>query len=156
MFWKRRPRIEPVRVGDEIDDTCAVLTMIARHHGRDVEPYEVLRFLEQVAEEPELDRSALDIINAARELGLEANGLQIEHPLGFSQLTYPCVGHVTAGRNHGPAFVVLEAKHGPQLSIIDPYLDRAVEAIDDFVRRSSGVVIVFEPGQPLPTAKLRT
>lgn len=153
MFWRRR--IEPIQVGGEIDDTCAVLTMIARFHGRDVDTAEVLRFLEQVAEEPELDRSAADIIHAAAELGLAASGLQVEHPLGFAQVTYPCVGHVVASEERGPAFVVLEALTKQQLSIVDPYTTRSVEHLDTFYRRSSGVVVVFEPGQQLPPAVLR-
>ena len=150
-----RPRIEPIRVGGEIDDTCAVLTMIARYHGREVEPDDVDHFLSQVAEHPELDRSALDLINAAAELGLFASALQLEHPMGFSQLTYPCVAHVVAGEDRGPAFVVIEAMTGHQLSIIDPYSTRSVEPIASFYPRSSGVVIVFEPGQQLPPAVLR-
>ncbi len=149
-----RTRIEPIQVGGEIDDTCATLTMIARYHGREVEPDEVDRFLSQVAEDPELDRSAADIIRAAAELGLIARGLQLEHPAGFSELTYPCIGHVVVGA-HVPAFVVIEAKTGEQLSIIDPYAARSVEPIASFYRRSSGVVLVFEPGQQLPSAVLR-
>ncbi len=154
MFWRRR-RIELVPVGGEIDDTCAVLTMIARFHGRDVDPAEVLNFLEQVAEEPELDRSAADIIQAAAELGLSATGVQVEHPLGFAQLTYPCVGHLAASADRGSAFVVLEALAGQQLSIVDPYTTRSSLPIEELFRRSSGVVIVFELGQQLPPAVLR-
>lgn len=151
MFWRRK-RIEPVRVAGEIDDTCAVLTMIARYHGRDVEPDEVLRFLEQVAEEPELDRSAMDIIRAAAELGLIARGLRVEHQAGFTELSYPCVAHVVSS---APAFVVIEAMRGATLDIVDPYTTRTSESIESFYRRSSGVVLVFEPGQQLPSARLR-
>lgn len=155
MFWRRR-RIEPIQVGGEIDDTCAVLTMIARFYGRDVDPTEVLHFLEQVAEEPELDRSAGDIIQAAAELGLSASGVQVEHPLGFAQLTYPCVGHIIATATRGPAFVVLAALSGQQLAIVDPYTaTRDSESIEAFFQRSSGIVIVFELGQQLPPAVLR-
>lgn len=153
MFWRRK-RIELVRVGDDIDDTCAVLTMIARYHGRDLEPGEVLRFLEQVAEEPELDRSAMDIINAAAELGLIARGLQLQHQAGFNELTYPCIGHLVSG-DHTPAFVVIEAIRGVMLDLVDPYTTRKTESVLSFYQRSSGVVLVFERGQPLPSATLR-
>lgn len=156
LFGKRE-RIEPVMAEGEIDDACAVLTMIARFHGRDVDPSMVERFIDQVAEAPS-GRSAMDLLNAAAQLGLHVTGIQVEQPVGFGELTYPCIGHVVTGDRKAPDspayFVVLESLRSGQLSIIDPLKGRRVEGVGEFFARTSGVVLVFEPGHDIPKAVL--
>lgn len=161
LFGRREP-IEPVMAVDEIDDACAVLTMVARFHGRDVDPPMVERFIDGVAEDPR-GRNAMDLVNAAAQLGLLVKGIKVEQPGGFGELLYPCIGHVVVtGDREAPDspayFVVLETFSAAtgQLSIIDPLKGRRVEAGDEFFRRTSGVVLLFEPGQAIPKAVLRS
>lgn len=155
--------MEPVLADDTIDDTCAVLTMVARFHGRSIEPSKVDAMLRRLGAEP-YQRDAANLVDGAAELGLRARGLELDRAADIAALTFPCVAHLLASGERDPDsfggagyFVLLERiylQHA-ELSVIDPYSSRDREPVTHLFSRGSGVFITFEPGHKIPRAILR-
>jgi ABC-type bacteriocin/lantibiotic exporter with double-glycine peptidase domain len=152
--------VDPVLAGDTIDDACAVLTMMARYHGRAVEPSAVDAILRRVSPNPG-GRTASDLIEGAAELGMRGRAIQIDLLPRVEMIPFPCVGHVLTGeRAPGGVggvgyFVFLANLLEKELSIIDPYKGFVWEPGADWFSRSSGLVVIFEAGHRIPRATLR-
>jgi len=114
---------------------AACLAMVLAYYGRWV-ALEKLRVICGVSRD---GSKAINIVKAARTLGLKAQGKRME-PAELKQLAAPAILFVNM--NH---FVVFEGvtKHGVQIN--DPGNGRRTVAAEEFDGMFSGIALVFEP-----------
>lgn len=113
---------------------AAALAMVLAWHGRWV-PLETLRVMCGVSRD---GSKAVNILKAARSLGLQAKGMRLE-PADFKSLTLPAILFVDM--NH---FVVLEGTEPGWAYLNDPANGRRKVSAADFDGMFSGVALVFE------------
>jgi len=162
LFAPRKPRLTKVDIVMEDDDAVACLAMILRHR-RAVVPIDEIRAA--IYSEGSALPTALDIVRAARHFGLPCRGVRPDvGDLRF--LPLPCVAHLRNDEGPYPrieregmdgSFVLVEALGREMLSIIDPkQKGRRLIWIDAFLRRASGIFLLFDsPGRhPARRARL--
>lgn len=117
---------------------AACMTMILAYYGKYIT-------LEQAREDCGVSRdgqSALNIIKAARNYGMNANGYKME-PEAFKSFTeFPCIIHW--GFNH---FVVLSGMRNGKAYINDPALGERVVSMEEFDEQFTGIVLAMTPGK---------
>jgi len=84
--------------------------------------------------------TALMIVQAARELGLDAQAFR-HTPEGLADVSLPAILHW-----QGVHFVVLEAWGEKAVKIVDPALGRRTLTPEEFAAGYSGVTLTFAPG----------
>jgi ABC-type bacteriocin/lantibiotic exporter with double-glycine peptidase domain len=114
---------------------AAALAMVLAHYGRWV-PLEELRVLCGVSRD---GSKAINVVKAARRLGLEAQGKRLE-PADLSGLPVPAILFVNM--NH---FVVFEGVTPRGFQINDPAGGRRTVPADEFDGMFSGLVLAFTP-----------
>lgn len=130
---------------------AAALAMVLAHHGR-WESLEQLRMLCGVSRD---GSKAVNILKAARSLGLDAKGMRLE-PADLAHIPLPAILFVDM--NH---FVVLEGRRGDGFQLNDPAVGRRRVGREEFDAMFSGIALVFAPGpefrrQGTPRGVLRT
>ncbi|MGB7479064.1 MAG: NHLP family bacteriocin export ABC transporter peptidase/permease/ATPase subunit [Burkholderiaceae bacterium] len=113
---------------------AAALAMVLAHHGRWV-PMEELRVLCGISRD---GSKALNLVKAARMLGLDARGVRLE-PQGLAEIPLPAILFVDM--NH---FVVLEGSSPGWFHVNDPAGGRRRIAAAEFDGMFSGVALIFE------------
>ena len=114
---------------------AAALAMVLAHYGRWV-PLEELRVLCGVSRD---GSKALNVVKAARRLGLQAQGKRLE-PADLASLPVPAILFVNM--NH---FVVFEGVTPRGFQINDPAGGRRTVPADEFDGMFSGLVLAFTP-----------
>lgn len=113
---------------------AAALAMVLAYHGRWV-PLEILRVMCGVSRD---GSKAINIVKAARSLGLQAKGIRLD-PVDFKALSLPAILFVDM--NH---FVVLEGTEPGWAYLNDPANGRRKVSAEDFDGMFSGIALVFE------------
>lgn len=113
---------------------AAALAMVLAYHGRWV-PLEELRALCGVSRD---GSKAVNILKAARSLGMQAKGMRLE-PADLGSIPLPAILFVNM--NH---FVVLEGTAPDGFYLNDPAGGRRKVGTEDFDGMFSGVALVFE------------
>jgi len=114
---------------------AACLAMVLAYYGRWV-PLENLRVICGVSRD---GSKAINIVKAARTLGLKAQGKRLE-PKELANLAAPAILFVNM--NH---FVVFEGVTNDGIQINDPGNGRRTVAMDEFDGMFSGIALAFEP-----------
>jgi len=146
----RRPVLGVVRTPtilqiEALECGAAALAMVLAHYGRWV-PLEELRVLCGVSRD---GSKAINVVKAARNLGLKAQGKRLE-PADLASLPVPAILFVNM--NH---FVVFEGVTKQGFQINDPGGGRRTIPADEFDGMFSGLVLALEPSddfQPGGTA----
>lgn len=120
---------------------AAALAMVLAHHGLWL-PLEELRVLCGVSRD---GSKALNLLKAARSLGMEAKG-QRREPAELAQLAVPAILFVNM--NH---FVVFEGVVKQGFRINDPANGRRVVSPEEFDGMFTGLLLVFTPGPDFQT-----
>jgi ABC-type bacteriocin/lantibiotic exporter with double-glycine peptidase domain len=116
----------------------ACLAMVLAHHGRDASVDELRGRLGTGRD----GTTGLDLVRAARGLGLEARGFRVEDPEALAGLPLPAIAHY--GRGH---FVVVErVRAGRSLRVVDPQRGRVETSWADFLAEFSGIVVLLQAG----------
>ena len=115
---------------------AAALAMVLAHHGRWL-PLEELRLLCGVSRD---GSQAVNLLKAARSLGLEAKG-QRREPSELARVPVPAILFVNM--NH---FVVFEGVVKQGFRINDPAGGRRVVAAAEFEGMFTGILLAFTPG----------
>ena len=136
----RRPVLGVVRTPtilqiEALECGAAALAMVLAHYGRWV-PLEELRVLCGVSRD---GSKAINVVKAARSLGLKAQGKRQE-PADLASLPVPAILFVNM--NH---FVVFEGVTKQGFQINDPAGGRRTIPADEFDGMFSGLVLAFEP-----------
>jgi NHLM bacteriocin system ABC transporter peptidase/ATP-binding protein len=136
----RRPILGVVRTPtilqiEALECGAAALGMVLAHYGRWV-PLEELRVLCGVSRD---GSKAINVVKAARSLGLKAQGKRLE-PADLASLPVPAILFVNM--NH---FVVFEGVTKRGFQINDPVGGRRTVTADEFDGMFSGLVLAFEP-----------
>jgi len=136
----RRPVLGVVRTPtilqiEALECGAAALAMVLAHYGRWV-PLEELRVLCGVSRD---GSKAINVVKAARSLGLKAQGKRQE-PADLASLPVPAILFVNM--NH---FVVFEGVTKQGFQINDPGGGRRTIPADEFDGMFSGLVLTFEP-----------
>jgi NHLM bacteriocin system ABC transporter peptidase/ATP-binding protein len=121
---------------EAVECGAASLAMVLAYHGR-WESLEQLRLLCGVSRD---GSKALNLVKAARGLGLTAKGMRLE-PERLHEIPLPAILFVNM--NH---FVVLEGTEPGWAWLNDPASGRRKVSIDEFDAMFSGIVLVFEKG----------
>lgn len=121
---------------EAVECGAASLAMVLAHHGR-WEPLEQLRVLCGVSRD---GSKALNIVKAARSLGLTARGMRLE-PDRLNEIPLPAILFVNM--NH---FVVLEGTEPNWVWLNDPAVGKRRVSAEEFDASFSGIVLVFEKG----------
>ncbi len=134
----KKPRFQRVKTPtilqmEALECGAAALAMVLAHHKRWV-PLEELRVLCGVSRD---GSKALNIVKAARSLGMDAKGMRLE-PQGLHSLALPAI--IFVNMNH---FVVLEGTGPKCFYINDPATGRREVNADDFDGMFSGIALVF-------------
>lgn len=116
---------------------AAALAMVLAYHGRWV-PLEELRVLCGVSRD---GSKAVNILKAARSLGLHAKGMRLE-PSSLGSIQLPAILFVDM--NH---FVVLEGCEPGWVYLNDPAVGRRKVSAADFDGMFSGIALVFEKSE---------
>jgi ATP-binding cassette, subfamily B, bacterial len=130
----RRPRIPVIQQLTETECGAACLAMVLAHHGRHVRVDEVRDVLDSGRD----GSTALALIEAARQLGLDAWGARLE-PEALDQLPRGSVLHWNFSH-----YVVFEGQGRRHVDIIDPAMGRRRVSRDELGRCFTGVALVFE------------
>lgn len=120
---------------EAVECGAASLAMVLGHFGLYL-PLEEIRVKAGVTRD---GSNALNMINAARDLGLDAAAFKREPDqlaeLGFPQILFWEFNH----------FVVLEGRKGSRFQINDPAVGRRLLSADEFSRSFTGVTMAFTP-----------
>lgn len=116
---------------------AASLAMICAYHGRHI-PLEQMRIETGVSRD---GCSAVNIMRAAKRLGLECHGYKIE-PQNLMQIELPCIIHWNF--NH---FLVLEGFRGEDVLLNDPAVGRRRITMHELDEGFTGVAMTFRPTQ---------
>lgn len=132
----RTPRVKTPTIlqMEALECGAAALAMVLAHHGRWV-PLEELRVLCGVSRD---GSKAVNVVKAARSLGLKAKGLRLE-PAGLASISLPAILFVDM--NH---FVVLEGLEPGWAYLNDPAVGRRKVSAAEFNGMFSGIALVFE------------
>jgi ATP-binding cassette, subfamily B, bacterial CvaB/MchF/RaxB len=133
--WLSSARSKPVLQTEAAECGLASLTMVARHHGHDVNLAGLRRRYPtsiQGATLPQLMAIATDLGMAPRAVRLELTDL--------GQLALPAVLHWDL--NH---FVVLESVGGNRAVVLDPASGRRIYTLDELSRHFTGVALELKP-----------
>ncbi|HWK70200.1 NHLP family bacteriocin export ABC transporter peptidase/permease/ATPase subunit [Pollutimonas sp. M17] len=130
---KRRIRTPTILQMEALECGAAALAMVLAYHGRWT-PLEELRTLCGVSRD---GSKALNILKAARSLGMDAKGMRLE-PAGLANIALPAILFVDM--NH---FVVLEGVGPDGFHLNDPAIGRRKVSAEDFDGMFSGIALVF-------------
>lgn len=130
---------------DQRDCGVAALAMILKHHGSSYS----LAYLRELAQTSREGTSALGLVEAAKQLGLETQAIRADLDL-FKQdnLTYPFIVHVVKDGGLQHYYTVFGQFKG-QVVIGDPDPSKKVikMSLEDFAKEWTGVALFFEPGE---------
>ncbi|UXA68174.1 peptidase domain-containing ABC transporter [Xanthomonas prunicola] len=146
------PRLEPVLQSEAAECGLACLTMIARHHGHEVD----LNSLRRRYGSSLKGTSLAQLIATGRNLGFDARALRAEMDY-IPRLEMPCVLHWDL--NH---FVVLERVDRRGARILDPANGARILPLQEVGRHFTGVALEltpsanFEPIKDVEHVRLRT
>ncbi len=117
---------------------AACLTMILAYYGKWIP-------LEQVRSDCGVSRdgsSAVNVLKAARNYGLEASGFRYEPESLRESGTFPCIIHWNF--NH---FVVCDGFKGDKVYLNDPARGTVAVSMEEFDESFTGVALMFKPGE---------
>ncbi len=118
-----------------MDCGIACLAMVLSYHGRRTK----LDELRQVVGRGRSGSTARDLLHAARKLGLDGQGVQVEN----DQVGYLEPGAILHWK--GVHFVVFERLRGNRVDIIDPASGPETLSLDEFNRAFTHVALLLEP-----------
>jgi ABC-type bacteriocin/lantibiotic exporter with double-glycine peptidase domain len=133
----RSRRVPVILQMNAVECGAACLAMILNYHGRQTDVGECR------------DRcrmgpgglTALNIVQAAREIGLHVNALSLS-PNALDEITLPAIVHWDF--NH---FLVLERWLPGKVQVVDPGVGRRELTAEEFDAGFTGVILTFEPGE---------
>lgn len=133
MGYRRVPYIPQVS-----NDDCgaAALAMVMAYHGRDMPLAEVRKSFGADA------TSAFAVINAARQNGFDAEGVQVD-PDALADFSLPAILHWKSVH-----FVVLESISAVGATLVDPACGPRFVSREEIRESFSGVALIFEPREP--------
>src|ERR687886_407765 len=133
----RTKRVPEVRQMSEVECGLACLTMILNHHGYGISLSE-LRTKTSVSRD---GLSALELVRAARDYGLQVRALSLPRN-DFRFVKLPAIVHWEFDH-----FLVLERWSSKHVDVVDPARGRCRLTHDEFDGGFTGVVIILEPGK---------
>lgn len=136
----RLGRVPFVPQADVAECGSSCLAMILAYHGTWV-PTPELRRACNVSRN---GSSALDLVNAARAYGLQAQGIRIDEVAGLGKLSLPAILHWDFSH-----YVVLERVGRRHAVIVDPRFGRISVPHDHVGRHFTGIALALEPGPRL-------
>lgn len=135
-FGLVRRRVKVVHQMEVAECGAACLVMVLGYHGCHV-PLPEMREACAVGRD---GANAFNILQAARQYGLAAVALKVEHPSDLRKIKLPAILHWDF--NH---FVVLNKVRRRGLSIVDPNGGRFHVTMAEVGRRFTGIALCFEP-----------
>ncbi len=130
---------------DQRDCGVATLAMILKHYDSSYS----LAYLRELAQTSREGTSALGLVEAAKQLGLETQSIRADLDL-FKQenLSYPFIAHVVKDGGLQHYYTVFGQAKG-QVVVGDPDPSKKVikMSLEDFDKEWTGVALFFEPGK---------
>ena len=130
---------------DQRDCGVAALAMILKNYGSSYS----LTYLRELAQTSREGTSALGLVEAAKQLGLETQAIRADLDL-FKQenLSYPFIAHVVKDGGLQHYYTVFGQAKG-QVIVGDPDPSKKVikMSLEDFDKEWTGVALFFEPGK---------
>lgn len=130
---------------DQRDCGVAALAMILKNYGSSYS----LAYLRELAQTSREGTSALGLVEAAKQLGLETQAIRADLDL-FKQenLSYPFIAHVVKDGGLQHYYTVFGQAKG-QVVVGDPDPSKKVikMSLEDFDKEWTGVALFFEPGE---------
>ncbi|MDU5562738.1 MAG: peptide cleavage/export ABC transporter [Streptococcus vestibularis] len=130
---------------DQRDCGVAALAMILKNYGSSYS----LAYLRELAQTSREGTSALGLVEAAKQLGLETQAIRADLDL-FKQenLSYPFIAHVVKDGGLQHYYTVFGQAKG-QVVVGDPDPSKKVikMSLEDFDKEWTGVALFFEPGK---------
>lgn len=130
---------------DQRDCGVAALAMILKHYGSSYS----LAYLRELAQTSREGTSALGLVEAAKQLGLETQAIRTDLDL-FKQenLSYPFIAHVVKDGGLQHYYTVFGQAKG-QVVVGDPDPSKKVikMSLEEFAKEWTGVALFFEPGE---------
>ncbi|WP_303267435.1 peptide cleavage/export ABC transporter [Streptococcus vestibularis] len=130
---------------DQRDCGVAALAMILKHYGSSYS----LAYLRELAQTSREGTSALGLVEAAKQLGLETQAIRADLDL-FKQenLSYPFIAHVVKDGGLQHYYTVFgQAKGQVVVGDPDPSTKVIKMSLEDFDKEWTGVALFFEPGK---------
>ena len=130
---------------DQRDCGVAALAMILKHYGSSYS----LAYLRELAQTSREGTSALGLVEAAKQLGLETQAIRADLDL-FKQenLSYPFIAHVVKDGGLQHYYTVFGQAKG-QVVVGDPDPSKKVikMSLEEFAKEWTGVALFFVPGE---------
>ena len=130
---------------DQRDCGVAALAMILKNYGSSYS----LTYLRELAQTSREGTSALGLVEAAKQLGLETQAIRADLDL-FKQenLSYPFIAHVVKDGGLQHYYTVFGQAKG-QVVVGDPDPSKKVikMSLEEFAKEWTGVTLFFEPGE---------
>ena len=130
---------------DQRDCGVAALAMILKNYGSSYS----LAYLRELAQTSREGTSALGLVEAAKQLGLETQAIRADLDL-FKQenLSYPFIAHVVKDGGLQHYYTVFGQAKG-QVVVGDPDPSKKVikKSLEEFAKEWTGVALFFEPGE---------
>lgn len=139
IFNNKKNKVVKVPLIIQLEDLecgAACLAMVLAYHGKWLS-------LEQVRADCDVSRdgvNAYNIVAAARNYGLKAEGLFYDVKKLISNATFPCIAYWE--KRH---FIVVKGIKNNKIYINDPGKGSITMPIDEFKYHYSGIVLLFEP-----------